>query len=189
LARAHAKGFGESLSIVEKNLSSETEALKDSQAKVAQLEEYLKGARKEEETLKGKVANLEEKLASRTLTPVINEEERRLDPEGTYAQFSRADLIARIYQIGDLQLEVVSLSFRNALAQLQVLNPDIQLVTDGMDELKEVQDSHIATPPPEEEWFNFIFMFVTFGAGVMLALAFSLFGACSPFCNIMTIAA
>jgi hypothetical protein len=74
-----------------------------------------------------------------------------LDPAGTYAKFSWADLIAKIYQVGDLQLEVASSSFQNALAQLQVLNPGIQLVTDGLDELKEVCDGQIATPPLDEE--------------------------------------
>ncbi|GAU28821.1 hypothetical protein TSUD_21580 [Trifolium subterraneum] len=149
-ARAHAKDFGERLSVLENDLSSETKALKESQAKVAQLEEDLKSARKDEETLNGKVVDLEEKLASMMLTP-IDEEKNRLDPTGTYAKFSRADLIARIYQIGDLQLEVASSSFKNAVAQLQILNPDVQLVTEGMDEMKEVRDGQIATPPLEEE--------------------------------------
>ncbi|GAU36140.1 hypothetical protein TSUD_316690 [Trifolium subterraneum] len=149
-ARAHAKEFGERLSILEINLSSETKALKESQGRVAQLEEDLKSARKDEETLKGQVAELEKKLASLTLSPV-DEEERKLDPSGTYAKFSRADLISKLYQIGDLQLNVASSSFRNAVAQLQILNPGVQLITEGMDEKKEVRDGRIASPPLDEE--------------------------------------
>ncbi|GAU43619.1 hypothetical protein TSUD_185120 [Trifolium subterraneum] len=149
-ARAHAKEFGERLSVLEIDLSSETKALKESQGRVAQLEEDLKSARKDEETLKGQVAELEKKLASMTLSPV-DEEEKRLDPSGTYAKFSRADLILKIYQIGDLQLDVASSSFRNAVAQLQIMNPGVQLITEGMDEMKEVRDGQIASPPLDEE--------------------------------------
>ncbi|GAU41769.1 hypothetical protein TSUD_13700 [Trifolium subterraneum] len=149
-ARAHAKEFGERLTVLEVDLSSETKALKESQGRVAQLEEDLKSARKDEETLKGQVAELEKKLASLTLSPV-DEEERSLDPSGTYAKFSRADLISKIYQIGDLQLDVASSSFRNAVAQLQILNPEVQLITEGMDEMKEVRDGRIASPPLDEE--------------------------------------
>ncbi|GAU13111.1 hypothetical protein TSUD_174110 [Trifolium subterraneum] len=150
-ARAHAKDFGERLSSVEKDLSSETQALKESQATVARLEKNLLDAKEEEKTLKEKVGELEEKLSSMALTPTADEEERKVDPAGTYSNFTRAGLISKIYEVGDLQLEVASSSFRNALAQLQVLNPGIQLVTDGLDELKEVHDGRIATPPLEDE--------------------------------------
>ncbi|GAU45098.1 hypothetical protein TSUD_183050 [Trifolium subterraneum] len=150
-AGAHAKDFRERLSAVEKDLSSETKALEESRAKVAKLENDLEDAKGEEGKMKEKVGELEGQVASLSLAPPVDEEEKRLDPTDTYSKFSRADLILRIYQIGDLQLEVASSSFRNALAQLQVLNPDVQLVTDGMDELKEVRDGQIATPPLEEE--------------------------------------
>ncbi|GAU12960.1 hypothetical protein TSUD_191510 [Trifolium subterraneum] len=150
-AQAHAKDFGERLSIVEKDLTSGTKALKESQAKVTQLEKNLRDAKEEEGRLKEKVGELEEKLSSLTLTPTADEEERKVDPTGTYANFSRAGLIAKIYEVGDLQLEVASSSFRNALAQLQILNPGVQLITEGMDEMKEVRDGQIASPPLKEE--------------------------------------
>ncbi|GAU42208.1 hypothetical protein TSUD_375570 [Trifolium subterraneum] len=89
-ARAHAKDFGERLSV------------------------DLNDAQEREKALKEKVAGLEEKLANLSLTLAVEEEEKKLDPEGTYANSSRADLIAKIYQIGDLQLEVASSSFKNA---------------------------------------------------------------------------
>ncbi|GAU34824.1 hypothetical protein TSUD_394510 [Trifolium subterraneum] len=149
-ARAHAKDFGERLSAVEKDLSSETKALKESQAKV-RLEKDLQDAKEEEERLKGKVIELEEQVSRLSLGPAVEEEEKKLEPEGTCAKSSRADLIAKIYQISDLQLDVASSIFKNALAQLQVVNPDVQLVTEGMDEMKEVRDGQIATPPLEEE--------------------------------------
>ncbi|GAU19778.1 hypothetical protein TSUD_182130 [Trifolium subterraneum] len=150
-ARAHAKDFGERLSSVEKDLSSETKALKESQATVARLEKNLLDAKKEEKALKEKVGELEEKLSSMTLTPTADEEERKVDPTGTYANFTRAGLISKIYEVGDLQLEVASSSFRNALAQLQILNPGIELVTEGLDEMKEVRDGQIASPPLDDE--------------------------------------
>ncbi|GAU46657.1 hypothetical protein TSUD_184450 [Trifolium subterraneum] len=152
-ARANAKDFGERLTVVEQDLSSQTKAFEDSQAKVTKLEKELKEAREEERKPKEKVAELEEQLSCLSLTPTVDEEEKKLDPEGTYANFSQAVLVAKIYQIGDLQLEVASSSFRNALAQLQVLNPGVQLVTEGLDEFKEVRDGHIATPPLDEEEF------------------------------------
>ncbi|GAU50710.1 hypothetical protein TSUD_301150, partial [Trifolium subterraneum] len=150
-ARAHAKGFGERLSAVEKDLASQTKAYADAEEKVTKLEKELHDAKEEEGRLKEKVGELEEKLSSLTLPPTIDEEERKVDPTGTYASLSRADLIAKIYEVGDLQLEVASSSFRNALAQLQVLNPGVQLITEGMDEMKEVRDGQIASPPLEEE--------------------------------------
>ncbi|GAU44750.1 hypothetical protein TSUD_246430 [Trifolium subterraneum] len=150
-ARAQAKDFGERLTVVEKHLSSQTKAFEDSQAQVTKLEKELKDAKEEEEKLKEKVVGLEEKLSSLTLAPIADKEEKKLDPTGIYAKFSWADLIAKIYQVGDLQLEVASFSFQNALAKLQVLNPGVQLVTDGLDELKEVRDGQIATPPLKEE--------------------------------------
>ncbi|GAU48879.1 hypothetical protein TSUD_406580 [Trifolium subterraneum] len=119
--------------------------------KVTKLEKELHDAKEEEGKLKEKVGELEEKLSSLTLTSTTDEEEKKVDSTGTYAKFSRADLIAKIYEVRDLQLEIASSSFQNALAQLQVLNPGIQLVTDGLDELKEVRDGRIATPPHEEE--------------------------------------
>ncbi|GAU43324.1 hypothetical protein TSUD_390230 [Trifolium subterraneum] len=147
-ARAHAKDFGERLTIVEQDLLSRTKALEDSEAEVAKVKKELEDAKGEEEKLKGKITELEERVSRMSL---VEEEEKKLDPEGTYAKFSRADLIARIYQIGDMQLDVASLSFQNALAQLQILNPGVQLVTEGLDELKEVRDGRIATPLPDEE--------------------------------------
>ncbi|GAU45896.1 hypothetical protein TSUD_24980 [Trifolium subterraneum] len=158
-ARANAKDFGERLSVVEKDLSSETKALKESQGKVAQLEKDLQDAKDEEGKLKERLDELEEKLSSMTLTPTSDEEEKKVDPAGTYASFSRAGLISKIYEVGDLQLEleVGSSSFRNALAQLQILNPGVQLVTEGLDEMKEVRDGQIASPISTKKKFNLVF--------------------------------
>ncbi|GAU18715.1 hypothetical protein TSUD_80030 [Trifolium subterraneum] len=77
-ARANAKDFGERLSVVEKDLSSETKALKESQAKVAQLEKDLQDAKDEEGKLKERLDELKEKLSSMTLTPTSDEEEKKI---------------------------------------------------------------------------------------------------------------
>ncbi|GAU10649.1 hypothetical protein TSUD_421190, partial [Trifolium subterraneum] len=141
-ARAHAKGFGERLSVVEKDLSLETKALEESQAKVTQLEKDLLDAREEERRLKDKIGELEGKLSSITLASTTDEEEKSVDPAGTYAGFTRAGLISKIYEVSDLQLDIASSSFKNAVAQLRILNPGIELVTEGLDEMKEVVDDH-----------------------------------------------
>ncbi|GAU40530.1 hypothetical protein TSUD_366950 [Trifolium subterraneum] len=146
--RALAKDFGERLTVVERDLLARDKALEESAAEVARAKKGLEDAKGEEEKLKLKIAELEEQISGLSLA---EEEEKKLDPAGTYAKFSRADLIAKVYQIGDLQLDVASSSFQNALAQLQVLNPGIQLLTEGLDELKEVRDGQIATPPLDEE--------------------------------------
>ncbi|GAU51984.1 hypothetical protein TSUD_417830 [Trifolium subterraneum] len=150
-ARAHAKGFGERLSVVEKDLSLETKALEESQAKVTQLEKDLLDAREEERRLKDKVGELEEKLSSMTLVSTADEEEKSVDPAGTYAGLTRAGLISKIYEVSDLQLEVASSSFKNAVAQLRVLNPGVELITEGLDEMKEIVDGRIASPALDEE--------------------------------------
>ncbi|GAU44720.1 hypothetical protein TSUD_88040 [Trifolium subterraneum] len=118
-ARALAKDFGERLTVVEQDLLARGKALEDSEAEVAKVKKGLEDAKGEEEKLKGKIAELEEQVSGLSL---VEEEEKKLDPAGTFAKFSRADLIAKIYQIGDMQLDVASSSFQNALAQLQVLN-------------------------------------------------------------------
>jgi hypothetical protein len=147
-ARALAKDFGGRLTTVEQDLTARDKALEESEAELVKVKKELEDAKGEEEKLRGRVAELEEQMSGLSLA---EEEEKKLDPAGTYANFSRAGLISKIYEVGDLQLEVASSSFRNALAQLQVLNPGIQLVTDGLDELKEVHDGRIATPPQEDE--------------------------------------
>ncbi|GAU33614.1 hypothetical protein TSUD_359950 [Trifolium subterraneum] len=150
-ARAHAKDFGERLTIVKQDLSSQTKALEKSRAKVTKLEKELKDAKEDEEKLKGRVVELEEQVSRMSLVSTVEEEEKKLDPEGTYAKFSQAYMITKIYQIGDLQLEIGSSSFQNAVAQLQILNLGVQLVTEGLDELKDVWDGQIATHPLDDE--------------------------------------
>ncbi|GAU10256.1 hypothetical protein TSUD_420310, partial [Trifolium subterraneum] len=143
-ARALAKDFGGRLTVVEQDLSARDKALEESEAELVKVNKELEDAKREEEKLRGRVVELEEQMSGLSLA---EEEEKKLDPAGTYSKSSRAELIAKIYQIGDLQLDVASSSFQNALAQLRVLNPGVELVTEGLDELKEVRDGQIATPP------------------------------------------
>ncbi|GAU25391.1 hypothetical protein TSUD_70440 [Trifolium subterraneum] len=150
-ARALAKGFGERLTVVEQDLLARDKALEGSEAEAAKARKELEDAKLEEERMKGKIAELEEKLASMTLAPSADEEEKKVDPAGTYTNFSRAGLISKIYEVGDLQLEVASSSFKNALAQLRILNPGVELITEGLDEMKEVVDGRIASPALDEE--------------------------------------
>ncbi|GAU45601.1 hypothetical protein TSUD_285700 [Trifolium subterraneum] len=121
-ARALAKDFGGRLTVVEQDLLARDKALEDSEAELAKVKKELEDARGQEEKLRGKIAELEEQMSGLSLA---EEEEKKLDPAGTYAKSSRAELIAKIYQIGDMQLDVASSSFQNALAQLQVLNRGI----------------------------------------------------------------
>ncbi|MCI74374.1 hypothetical protein A2U01_0095638, partial [Trifolium medium] len=43
-----------------------------------------------------------------------------------------------------------SSQFHNAIAQLRVLNPSVELNVEGLDEEKEVRGGQIVTPPDEE---------------------------------------
>ncbi|MCI71195.1 hypothetical protein A2U01_0092458, partial [Trifolium medium] len=73
--------------------------------------------------LKEKVAELEEKMKSVEVT-LIAEEEMEADPAGLYANFSRADLVRTVLDWQGSVVEVSSSQFRNAIAQIQLLNPN-----------------------------------------------------------------
>ncbi|MCI20410.1 hypothetical protein A2U01_0041572 [Trifolium medium] len=78
---------------------------------------------------------------------MIAEEERRADPAGLYADFSRADLVKTVLDWQGSVVEVSCSQFPNSIAQIQLLNPNVGLNLDGLDEEKEVWDGRIATPP------------------------------------------
>ncbi|MCI05148.1 hypothetical protein A2U01_0026198, partial [Trifolium medium] len=82
---------------------------------------------------------------------IVEEEEKAADPDGEYASFSRAALINKIYDVESSIVEAASLSFRNAVAQLHVLNPNFEFVEEGLDEENEVFDGQILPPLPDEE--------------------------------------
>ncbi|PNX59604.1 hypothetical protein L195_g059770, partial [Trifolium pratense] len=52
---------------------------------------------------------------------------------------------SKIYEYESSMVEAASFSFKNVVAQLRVLNPE--LAEEGLDEDKEVQDGQILPPP------------------------------------------
>ncbi|XP_045827090.1 uncharacterized protein LOC123918940 isoform X3 [Trifolium pratense] len=94
-------------------------------------------------------SDLRERLKSSVETSV-SVEKNTADPVREYMSFSRAALIAKILESKSLQLETAKSSFENAIAQMLVLNPNVELVTKGLDEFKEVRDEQIVAPPPED---------------------------------------
>ncbi|MCI40638.1 hypothetical protein A2U01_0061871, partial [Trifolium medium] len=69
---------------------------------------------------------------------------------GVYAGFSRAQLVRTILELNDTMLETANSQFHNVVAQLRVLNVELELNVDGLDEEKEVRDGRLVTPPREE---------------------------------------
>ncbi|GAU46048.1 hypothetical protein TSUD_191190 [Trifolium subterraneum] len=103
----------------------------------------------EKETLEGKVKDLESRPCSSGTAP--DADELVVDPNGEYKGFTRAALVSRIFELESQQLDVAKSSFDNAVAQLMVLNPGVELVVAGASELKEVRDGAIISPSPKEE--------------------------------------
>ncbi|PNX74551.1 hypothetical protein L195_g030474 [Trifolium pratense] len=103
----------------------------------------------EVEKLNEEFSDLRERLKYSVETSV-SVEKNTADPVREYMSFSRAALIAKILESKSLQLETAKSSFENAIAQMLVLNPNVELVTKGLDEFKEVRDEQIVAPPPED---------------------------------------
>ncbi|GAU27978.1 hypothetical protein TSUD_373730 [Trifolium subterraneum] len=103
----------------------------------------------EKETLEGKVKALESRSGSSSAAP--DSDELVVDPNGEYRGFTRAALVSRIFELEAQQLDAAKSSFDNAVAQLMVLNPSVDLVVEGASELKEVQDGVIVSPAVEED--------------------------------------
>ncbi|MCI79666.1 hypothetical protein A2U01_0100937, partial [Trifolium medium] len=74
---------------------------------------------------------LEEKMKSAEVT-LIAEEERKADPAGLYVDFSRADLVKMVLDWQGSIVEVSSSQFCNAIAQIQLLNPNVEFNLDGL---------------------------------------------------------
>ncbi|GAU51719.1 hypothetical protein TSUD_415250 [Trifolium subterraneum] len=113
------------------------------------LEGQVKDLTTEKKTLEGKVKELESRPSPSTTAP--DSEELVVDPNGEYKGFTRAALVSRIFELEAQQLDIAKSSFDNVVAQLLVLNPEVDLVTAGASELKEVQEGVIVSPSPEEE--------------------------------------
>ncbi|GAU18262.1 hypothetical protein TSUD_176040 [Trifolium subterraneum] len=115
----------------------------------AMLEGQVKDLTDEKETLEGKVKALESRSGSSNVVP--DSDELVVDPNGEYRAFTRAALVSRIFELEGQQLDAAKSSFDNAVAQLMVLNPGVDLVVEGASELKEVQVGVIVSPAVEED--------------------------------------
>jgi hypothetical protein len=100
---------------------------------------------KEKESLVVRVAELEGQLQKLTIP---DEEEKKEDPNGEFANTSWGSLIRELIDAQNSAVEMATSSFQNADAQIQVLNPDVELKLDGLDECKEVRDGSIKSPAP-----------------------------------------
>jgi hypothetical protein len=67
------------------------------------------------------------------------------------AVLRRADLVNRIGELEGSLVDAVRLGFDRAVAQLKVVNPDIELNVEGIHPLSEVKDGVITTPLDLEE--------------------------------------
>ncbi|GAU50214.1 hypothetical protein TSUD_29000 [Trifolium subterraneum] len=103
----------------------------------------------EKETLEGKMRDLESRPCSSGTA--LDADGLVVDPNGEYKGFTRAALVSRIFELEAQQLDIAKSSFDNAVVQLKVLNPGVDLVVAGASELKEVHDGVIVSPPPKEE--------------------------------------
>jgi hypothetical protein len=134
--------------LVTKLAEKETEAARLVGEK-AELEGRIKDLVTERDTLAGKVKDLESRPCSSGTAP--DADELVIDPNGEYRGFTRAALVSRIFELEGQQLDAAKSSFDNAVAQLMVLNPGVDLVVEGASELKEVQDGVIVSPAVEED--------------------------------------
>jgi hypothetical protein len=107
-------------------------------------EEEAERLAKEKEDLLAKVAELEGQLQK---LAIPDEEERKEDPHGEYTNTSRGSLIRQLVDAQNSAVDMATSSFQNAVAQIQILNADVELKLEGLDECKEVLDGAIRTPP------------------------------------------
>ncbi|MCI28888.1 hypothetical protein A2U01_0050091 [Trifolium medium] len=97
------------------------EELKQGKEKLAKAEEELAGCR-------ARIAELESELKTR----------------------SRAELIAKIFDVESGSLEFARSAFNNVVAQVKLFNKDLEISTEGLDAMKEVWDGELVAPATEE---------------------------------------
>jgi hypothetical protein len=99
--------------------------------------------------LKEEVAKLEEekkKLVEEIQTLKLAMTPMDDETENTRELSSRADFVARIRKLGDSVLAGMKHSWQNALAQVKVANPGVELNFDGMGVFREVVNGEIILP-------------------------------------------
>lgn len=106
-------------------------------------------AAKENRELKDEVAKFEEKtkkleeeMASLKLAMAPAEDET----DNTREMSTRAEFVARIRKLGDSVLAGVKHGWQNALAQVKVANPGVELSFDGIGVFREVVNGQIVLP-------------------------------------------
>ncbi|MCI38143.1 hypothetical protein A2U01_0059371, partial [Trifolium medium] len=57
------------------------------------------------------------------------------------------ELVEKIRALGQDVLDGVKFGFNNVVDQVKVLNPTVQLITEGLSMLKRVENGHIIIPP------------------------------------------
>ncbi|MCI87246.1 pentatricopeptide repeat-containing protein, partial [Trifolium medium] len=68
-------------------------------------------------------------------------------PETAHGLTTRAELVEKIRVLGQDVLDGVKFGFDNAVDQLKVLNPRVDLNTEGLSMLKRVENGEIVIPP------------------------------------------
>jgi cell division protein FtsB len=111
-------------------------------------------AAKENRELKDEVAKfgeerkkLEEEIRTLKLAPAPADDET----ENTKELSTRADFVARIRKLGDSVLAGMKHSWQNALAQVKVANPGVELNFEGMRVFREVVNGQIVLPEKYKE--------------------------------------
>ncbi|MCI87870.1 pentatricopeptide repeat-containing protein, partial [Trifolium medium] len=64
---------------------------------------------------------------------------------------TRAELVEKIRALGQDVLDGIKYGFDNAVGQLKVLNPTVELNTEGLSMLKRVENGQIIIPPEYAE--------------------------------------
>jgi cell division protein FtsB len=102
---------------------------------------------KENRELKEGLAKLEEeiKLLKAAMAPAEDE------TENTRGLSTRAEFVARVRKLGDSVLAGVKHGWQNALAQIKVSNPGVELNFDGMGVFREVVGGQIILPERYKE--------------------------------------
>ncbi|MCI50502.1 hypothetical protein A2U01_0071746, partial [Trifolium medium] len=76
-----------------------------------------------------------------SMTPVEDE------PEAAHGLTTRAELVEKIRVLGQDVLDGVKFGFDNVVDQVKVLNPTVELKTEGLSMLKRVENGEIVIPP------------------------------------------
>ncbi|MCI26452.1 hypothetical protein A2U01_0047647, partial [Trifolium medium] len=72
--------------------------------------------------------------------------EAEVDPDGEYSNMSRAELIAKIFDVESGSLDFAKSAFDNVVAQVKFFNKGLEISTEGLDALKEVRDGELVSP-------------------------------------------